>query len=339
MLKIRRFVRCAAQIRSLVDDALQTASQHFKDGDIRQCITSNLRIFEDKIPITVLNDGNMWLKVASARINTAFAYKLLGEFDHALDQVKEGIKLLDAHFTQCKPELCHALDLCAELYIAAGKHSEAQEYVSRSLEIKTSIYPQQSPHLVNSYNLQGAIHFAAGRLAEAEAEFMKSISICVNNYGFETPINQQLGVTLSNLAGIWRARDDWKKCIEAYTAVVTSFEAHFGESSWMTAQASVDLGLSLVNAGAPRAAKEHLVRGLGILVTTSGPSHPSAVAAMEALKATQNPAGEDAALECAFLSDLFRQVKIEKKGKVSGDLYILDRRGHVGGGHPFSQLK
>ena len=323
----------------MVDTALQSASQHFKDGDIHQCINSNLRIFEDKIPSTVLNDGNMWLKVASARINTAFAYKLLAEFDKAIEQVKEGVKLLDAHFTQCKPELCHALDLCGELYIASGKHSEAQAYVSRSLEIKQSIYPQQSPHLVNSFNLQGAMHFAAGRLPEAETTFLKSIAICVNNFGYQAPLNQQLGVTLSNLAGVWRARDEWQKCVEAYTAVVGSFEAHFGESSWMTAQASVDLGLSLISAGAPRAAREHLVKGLGILVTTSGPSHPSAVAAMEALKATQNITEDDVLIPFGSLDEYFKKMKTEKSAKVTGDFYVLDRRGHVGGGHPFSQLK
>jgi len=286
-----------------------------------------------------MNDGNMWMKVASARINTAFAYKLLAEFDKALDQANEGLKILDSHFTQCKPEICHALDLTAELHIALGRHSDAQPFVSRSLGLKEAIYPPESPQLINSYNLQGAVNFSAERLADAEASFLKSIKTGVANFGYDRPLNQQLAVSMSNLAGVWRAQEKWQECVEAYAAVKESFEVNFGEDSWMSAQASVDLGLSLIAAGAGEAAREHLVKGLTILVNTSGPDHPSALAAVEGLaKCKETPGAGN--LSSGFLIDFFEKIpKIVRKSGVSGDVIILDRRGHVGGGHPFSAIR
>jgi tetratricopeptide (TPR) repeat protein len=340
MLRNRSFIRCAARLRAFVDTALESASTHFKNGEIQQCITSNLDIFENKIPVVVLNDGNMWLKVASARINTAFAYKLLAEFDKALIQVEEGIKLMNAHFTKCKPELCHALDLSAELLIAAGRHNDAQQYVTRSLDLKKNIYPAGSPHFINSLNLQGAIHFSATDLSKAESSFTESMKIGISNFGVDAPIHQQLAVTLSNLAGVWRAQEGrWRECVEAYQAVTESFGAHFGEASWMTAQASVDLGLSMIHGGAPKASKEHLVKGLGILMSTSGPSHPSVIAAMDALQNIRDVEGHDAFLEDTFLKSFFESLQVKEVTKIGSDFHILDSRGHVGGGHPFSQLK
>jgi tetratricopeptide (TPR) repeat protein len=322
------------------------AAAAFKIGDIEQCININKTLFSSEISCLELEHNRNWMKLASAHINTAFAFKLLGKFESGATEVEAGIQLLESHYSQAKPEISHAYDLATELEISRNNLGRAQALADKALELKTKIYNKLELPLAHSLNLQGAIHLAQGALDAAQVDFKKSLVVNVANFGLARPLHQQTAVTLSNLAGVFRTRGQHGEAAQIYEVVVTSFTAHLGEGSWIAAQAAFDLGVSLALIGEKSRATEVLVDAVSRFMTARGPEHPATLGVMEFLKnldKVEVPEGHDSRVDLVdeLLNEAEREVKVLKgSAGVQGDVHVIDRRGHVGHGHPlFTPLK
>ena len=177
-------------------------------------------------------------------------------------------------------------------------------------------------------------------------DFIRALAINVKAYGRDRPLALPIGITLSNLAGvIGKEADRTVECVAIYREVVEAFEARGHGNGWMVGSALTDLAESLIigNVGIEEA-RQILTRAVHILLTTRGLDHPSTRRAENLLReCAKKDANESACLEedRKFVETLLDECEhVFPKGelKVSGDIVFLDRRGHVGFGHPHTPL-
>ena len=338
MLRSRRFF---SPLSKRIDEALRTASDYFSEGKLLECIAANENLFSESISKSSMADDNIWLKIASARVNTSFALKHLSRIEEALAHVREGIKILDSNYSKCKPELCHALDLASELSASTSNLSDAKQLVDRSLSLKRVIYDSNSFHLIHPLNLKGAIYTSEGRLGEAMTVLQEALAIGVRHYGSERPLPQQVAVTLSNIAAVLRAESKFAECSAVYEEVAESFKHHFGADSWYFGQASLDLGNSLKSLGRPDKAKEAFLHGLPAFLASQGPQSASAMEIISSLKDIGQDIHEETSNDfvAELISSALSTYPSKAAASIQGEFVILDRRGHIGYDHPHTLLR
>jgi hypothetical protein len=189
-----------------------------------------------------------------------------------------------------------------------------------------------------------------GHLDQSRSDYIRALGINVRAHGRDRPLTQPVAITLSNIAGILLRQEESERveeCIQLYEEVVKSFETTDSQS-WMTGNALCDLAECLLRrcrSGDIDEAKSLITRALHIFLITRGSSHPSTDRAAALLQQTGSVSPKDLqtfADPCTFVDTLIDEAEkiVPKKGdiKVSGDILFLDRRGHVGHGHPHSPL-
>jgi tetratricopeptide (TPR) repeat protein len=256
---------------------------------------------------------------------------------------------LDAHFSNSKLEVCHALDVVAELCCELGDYNTAKERVNRAIEVKSRISGAAGIGLAKSYNIRGAIMLSEDQTAQARSDYIRALAINVRHHGRSRPLPLSIGITLSNIGGVLRKEGNRvPETVSLYREVVDSFESSLSnqENSWMVGSALADLAEALIEEGTISSlseAKDLLTRALHIFLSTRGVGHPSTERAAALLKscAAQEPKDTHIEVDVNFVDTLLNEcekVVPRQEGRVSGDVLFLDRRGHVGHGHPHSPL-
>jgi tetratricopeptide (TPR) repeat protein len=297
-----------------------------------------------------MNSDVFWKDVAAVQLNLSHLLKLQSHFDEALSVAVTALKSLDGNFSSNKAEVCHALDVVAELCTELGKFDEAMSYTDRALEVKSRIYGVSSPQSAKTYNIRGAIFMNTDRLDQSRSDYIRALGIGVRSHGRTPPLPLSVGVTLSNIAGVLVRQEGPQRveeCIALYREVVKSFESADNQS-WMMGNGLCDLAECLIRRAGSRdidEAKSLVTQALHIFLITRGASHPSTDRATALLQqASKTPINTTIAEvdTTNFVNTLLDEAEkiVPKKGdvKVSGDILFLDRRGHVGYGHPHTPL-
>jgi tetratricopeptide (TPR) repeat protein len=320
----------------------------FKLGNLDSCVS----LSEEAIQVAKQAGDVPWKDVAAVQLNLSHILKLLNRVDDATGMAKRALASLDSHFSSCKPEVCHALDVVAELCTESNEFDEALKLTNRAIELKTRLYGAHCVQLAKTYNIRGAVFFKQDQLASSREEFIRALGLHVREFGRNRPLPVPIGITLSNFAGALR-RDPLKvkECVAIYRAVVESFsEANSsGSDTWMEGNALCDLGESLVESGSQaelEEARECFTRALHIFLSTRGIDHPSTSRATFLLQKTTSiipkldPLNEVIVDIVDSLIDEAITVVPPKSTdiRVSGDVLFLDRRGHVGHAHPHKPL-
>ena len=289
-----------------------------------------------------------WRDVAAVQLNLSHTLKLMSDFEGAREMASKALKGLDAHYSTSKQEVCHALDVIAELCCELGDYESALTHVNRALDVKNGLISQSGLPLAKSYNIRGAIHLNEGRLAQARSDFIRALAINVRSHGRSRPLPLPIGITLSNIAGVLKKEGAGNsECIAIYRDVVDSFAANGSDNSWILGSALTDLAESLLQSNTKTGvneAKELLTRSLHICLSTRGLDHQSTERATHVLKLCSTTAVSDGSLEVNlnFVDTLLNECEtiLPKPGapRVSGDILFLDQRGHVGKGHPHTPL-
>ena len=290
-----------------------------------------------------------WRDIAAVQLNLAHMLKLNSQFVDARVFAEKALAGLDARFSSNKLEVCHTLDVLAELCCELGDYPTASEHVIRAIEVKSRIGGTAGASLAKSYNIRGAIMLNEGQLAQARSDFIRALAINVRHHGRDRPLPLSTGITLSNIGGVLRKEGNRvSETVALYREVVESFEGSLSnaESSWMVGSALADLAESLVELGTEPAiteAKDLLTRALHIFLSTRGIGHPSTERAANLLKECGTRPVSDATTEIDlnFVDTLLNEcekVVPRNEGRVSGDVIFLDRRGHIGHGHPHTPL-
>lgn len=290
-----------------------------------------------------------WRDVAAVRLNLAHILKLQSDFSQALESAESALKDLDAHFSSNKQEVCFALDVMSELCCEIGEVSRGLEYINRAIELKTRIGGVDALGLARSYNIRGALFLTENKIGESRSDFIRGLGINVLHHGKERPLHLSIGITLSNIGGVLRKESGRIiECEALYRDVVSSFENSMNApgESWMVGQALSDLAEALIEQGTKSSleeAKSHLARALHIFLSTRGMQHPSTNRATALLRACaqSDPKDETPSSSPDFVNTLLSEsekVIPRKELRISGDILFLDRRGHVGHGHPHTPL-
>ena len=324
-------------------------TNEFKEGNLDNCVS----LSEEAIQVAKESDEVSWKDVAAVQLNLSHVLKLLNRVDDSLLVAKRALVTLDSHFSSCKPEVCHALDVVAELCAETDDFEEALKLTDRSIELKSRLYGVHSMSLAKSYNIRGAVFLKQDRLQASRSEFVRALGVHIRAHGANRPFAVPVGITLSNIAGLLRQDPcNIKDCMALYRAVVESF-GHAnatGNDMWMEGNALCDLAETLQTSGTQsdiEEARECLTRALHIFLSTRGMDHPSTARATFLLQKTAgvvpklNPTetgGPSTIIDSLFAEAASVVPPKSSDIKVSGDVLFLDRRGHVGHGHPHTPL-
>ena len=334
----RRALFCTKSFK----DLYSSATEAFRNGNLELAAEFNSR--------ALLLDEPSWRDVAAVNLNQAHILKLLAKFPDALTTAQKGLEALDRNFSSNKLEVCHALNVVAELNCELGNFDAALKDIVRAIEIDSRIGGPvfSNPRLGKSYNIKGAIFLNQDMLAQARSDFIRALAINVSCYGRSRPLPLSIGITLSNIANVLHKEGEGAECCVAiYREVVDSFEQK-QDNSWMVGAALSDLAESLIltktSAGVEEA-KGLLARSLHILLSTRGIHHPSTEKSADLLKSIStsenSPGLETTEYANDFVDTLLNECELvipKLEGTVSGDIIFLDRRGHVGHGHPHTRL-
>ena len=323
-------------------------TNEFKIGNLDGCVS----LSEEAIQIAKQEGDVPWKDVAAIQLNLSHILKLLNRIEDATLMAKRALGSLDTHFSSCKPEVCHALDVVAELCAESNEFEEAFRLTDRAIELKTRLHGANCVQLAKTYNIRGAVFLKQEQLQSSREAFMRALGLHIREYGRSRPVPLSIGITLSNLAGSLR-RDAAraKECVAIYRVVVESFANSSENDTWMEGNALCDLGEALMDSGTQQdvyEARECLTRALHIFLTTRGIDHPSTSRATILLKKTAsvvpkldpvNPEESVADIVDTLIDEAMTVVPPKSTDiRVSGDVLFLDRRGHVGHGHPHKPL-
>jgi tetratricopeptide (TPR) repeat protein len=326
-------------------DLYSRATDEFRQGNLEQAAG----LSRDALKEASTNSAVEWRDVAAVELNLSHILKLLSRLDEAKDLAESALKKLDAHFSSNKLEVCHALDVVAELCCEKGLNEEALKYVDRAIELKSRQGGVASLALARSYNIRGAILLNYDRIPGARSDYLRALAINVRHHGRDRPLPLATGITLSNIGGVLRKEGGrTQECVSLYREVVSSFEVNLNnpEQSWMFGSALTDLAEALIDLGCGESKKEAktlLARSLHVFLSTRGTDHPSTERAAVLLKQCAEPATEvNVEHEHSdFVETLLNEcekILPKQETKISGDIIFLDRRGHVGHGHPHTPI-
>lgn len=325
------------------------ATNEFKAGNLEDCIKLN----EKAIILGQSDESVAWKDIAAVQLNLSHIYKLVSEFDSAREVAEKALASLDAHFSSSKAEVCHALDVVAELCCELDDYPAATDYVARCIDIKSRMYGASGLPLAKSYNIRAAIHMRENRLEQARLDFIRALAINVRSHGRSYPLSVPVAITLSNIAGLV---PESASRADIYMRVLEAFEAAPGTDNWIAGSAMTDLADALISLNRIAEAKQLLTRALHIFLSTRGLDHPSTHRATALLKVASQSCNTDTAdtqscntadtqatntassytEECI---DECEKVLLPKEtGRVTGDVVFMDQRGHVGHGHPHTPL-
>jgi tetratricopeptide (TPR) repeat protein len=320
----------------------EKATEAFRNGNLEDCVSLNA----EALSMTDSTPDLNWKDVSAVQLNQSHILKLVGDIEGARKIAEEALRSLDAHFSSSKAEVCHALDVLGELCVELGDKAVAREYVDRSIDVKNRLYGVHGLPLAKSYNIRGALNLQTDNLAQSRSDFIRALGINVRHYGRSTPLALPIAVTLSNIAGVLRkdtSENRLSDCIQIYRAVVSSFESAGDDSAWMVGNACTDLAECLIDSQCElEEAKSLLTRALQIFLASRGIEHASTLRAASLLKAlsTQTTSFMQST-PSSFVETLLNECEAmipKKADKIAGDIIFLDRRGHVGFGHPHTPL-
>jgi len=333
--------------REMFMDLYGKATQEFRQGNLELSIELSRKAIQEAKSSTEI----FWKDVAAVQLNLAHLLKLQSKFEDAWSVATTALKSLDGHFSSNKAEVCHALDVVAELCTELGRFDEALGYTDRALELKSRLYGVSSAQSANTYNIRGTVFMNKNLLDQSRSDYIRALGINVRTHGRKQPLPLPVGVTLSNLAVVLLRNDRIEECIAIYEDVVRSFDAAVenNTNSWMYGNALCDLAecrLRRNQSEDREEAKSLITQALHIFLITRGIEHPSTERATALLKqATESSQSITPAVESIqinFVNTLLDEAEriVPKKGdiKISGDILFLDRRGHVGHGHPHTPL-
>ena len=324
----------------------EKATEAFSKGNLDLAVEFNSKALQQNRSNVL--DAN-WKDVAAVRLNQAHIMKLQADFPSALEHASIGLKALDERFTSNKLEVCHALNLVAELNCELGNFETATKEINRAIDIETSIGGVSSARLAKSYNIRGTILLNQNYISEARSDFIRALAINVHHHGKQRPLPLAVGITLSNIGNVIRKEKSCaSNCVAIYREVVSSFDSELSnkENSWMFGSCLADLAQSLIDTKTTNGiteAKNLLARALHIFLSTRGISHPSTEKAASLLKSLSSltVSEEEFVDDGNFVDTLLNeceQVLPKRQARVSGDILFIDRRGHVGKGHPHTPL-
>jgi len=324
-------------------------TNEFRGGNLENCVS----LSEQAIQVAKESDEVSWKDVAAVQLNLSHILKLLNRLDDSILVAKRALSTLDSHFSSCKPEVCHALDVVAELCAESDDFEEALKLTDRAMELKSRLYGAHCVQLAKSYNIRGAVFHKQNRLQASRSEFVRALGVHIRAHGSTRPFAVPIGITLSNIAGLLRQDPaNNKDCMTLYRVVVEAF-GHAntnGNDMWMEGNALCDLAETL-QASATQShieeARECLTRALHIFLSTRGIDHPSTARATFLLQSLSSVVPKLTPVEPDNPSQIIESLITEATSvvpakssdiKVSGDVLFLDRRGHVGHGHPHTPL-
>ena len=321
------------------------ATDEFRKGNLDLSVVFS----RDALKEARSNSAVAWRDVAAVELNLGHMLKLLNRIDEAKELAESALAKLDAHFSGNKREVCHALDVVAELCCDKGLNEEGLKHIDRAIELKSRLDGPSSLPLARSYNIRGALLLNLDRIPGARSDYLRALAINVRHQGRQRPLALSIGITLSNIGGVLRKDGNRiQECVSLYREVVSSFEGNLSnpEQSWMLGSALTDLAEALIDLGTENSVKEAktlVARSLHIFLSTRGTDHPSTDRAAALLKRCAEPIrNEDEEIETSdFVETLLNEcekILPKQESKISGDIIFLDRRGHVGHGHPHSPL-
>ena len=326
------------------------ATDEFRMGNLANSIEINRMALNE----ADTDSSVAWRDVAAVELNLSHVLKLVNQFEQARKLAESALLKLDTHFSSSKHEVCHALDVLAELCCELQDMETGLGYVNRSIELKSRIRGPSGVSLARSYNIRGALYLNRSMIADARSDYLRALGINVRHLGREQPLALPVGITLSNIGGVLRREEGRvNECVELFREVVDCFEFNLTSegTSWMLGSALTDLAESLLelrNRSSLDEAKSLLARSLHIFLSTRGTDHPStaraAVLLRECTKLESESNGNGVLMSSVsnqFVENLINECeKIipQKEGRISGDIIFLDKRGHVGHGHPHTPL-
>jgi tetratricopeptide (TPR) repeat protein len=334
---------CSRADPIIINKMYTDITSEFKRGNLESSVYLCMKAIEEASKESKI----YWKELAAFQLNLGHIFKLQCKFKDALEISEEGLKTLDSHYSSAKLEVCHALDVVAELACELSEYKRAHEVIDRSIGIKSGMQGPSDISLAKTYNIRGTVNLNEGSSAQARSDFIRALAINVQHFGTNRPLAMPIGITLSNLVNALSREDtfDISQGVALYREVVASFEA-VEQDSWLTGSALTDLADALISSKTGKGideAKELLMRALHIFMTTRGLDHPSTDRAASLLKATASASFEvDELIEdIDFVDTLIKEcenVLPKKQTRVSGDIVFLDKRGHVGHGHPHTPL-
>jgi CHAT domain-containing protein/Flp pilus assembly protein TadD len=194
-----------------------------------------------------------------------------GKFDEARPVGERVLALREKALGPDHPDVAHALNGLAILYITTGNDVEAERLFQRALTIFERALDPEHPALAQALNNLAGIYKTRGNYAKAEVLIQRALPIDIKVLGPEHP---NVAREYNNLAIIYSERGDDAKAESLSKRALTIWEKALGPEHPTLAQALNNLALIYQTRGDYTQSESLFQRLLAILEKAVGPEHP-----------------------------------------------------------------
>jgi tetratricopeptide (TPR) repeat protein/tRNA A-37 threonylcarbamoyl transferase component Bud32 len=139
---------------------------------------------------------------AAIRLTIGDAYRALGEYDKAHEQLDRAVAWRRQHLGADHPDTLSGLNNLATLYRSWGRYAEAEPLFQEVLACRRRQLGADHPHTLHSLNNLASLYWSRGRYAEAEPLLQEALA----GYRRLGPDHPDTLSGLNNLANLYRSR-------------------------------------------------------------------------------------------------------------------------------------
>jgi len=187
--------------------------------------------------ISTSQSQNDWYSLTLSYNSLANLYRVLNNFEKALEFQQKSIDILNDKCRDKKQELGIAINNIGLINEALGKYKIALENFEKSIEIKQSI-PNNEVSVAISYNNIAEVYMAEGNYQKSIEYHEKSIALKQRVLNKE---NISMGISYNNLAGVYKNAGDHQNAVKYQTMSVEIYEKNFPN------HLNLDLATSYIN--------------------------------------------------------------------------------------------
>jgi serine/threonine protein kinase/tetratricopeptide (TPR) repeat protein len=238
---------------------------------------------------------------AFARHDLGVTYRLIGELDKSLEQLRLAYELRKKTLGADDERTVHTGNSLAVVYQDQGRFAEAEPLLIKALEVSRRVVGEEHPHTLSMMNNLAAVYRFQCQPTRAEPLFLKALEVSRRTRGEQHPDTLAF---MTNLAGVYtdqgRFAEAERLCVEALAGRRrVEGEEHPGTLRTMYNLAEVYLWQRLFAKAEPL-----LVKTLEVRRRVLGEGHPHTLLTMNSLGRLYQDQGQFAKAEPLFVEAL-----------------------------------
>lgn len=197
---------------------------------------SEARLFAQRALETAETQGASDQELCACRLDLAYLYTEVGQYDEAETQCKQGIELQQKFYPEKHPDVASALRIMSAILREQGRHEDARAVLERAITIIRERPGQEARGMLALEIERARLLFREGALDAAESCYLETLRTIDRTFGPEHAYTAKIRVELAALYVRQRQHHQAERLVNAAIQVqerVYGPDHHFLIPAWL----------------------------------------------------------------------------------------------------------